>query len=68
MQGFFDLVLIRLLLRLRLPAGERLLHRLTADSAVSGGWAAGAGARASSGAKEPAGDDVGDALRSHIGC
>ena len=67
MQSVIDLVLIRLLLRLQLPAGERLLHRPTANSAVSGGWAAGAGPRASSGAKEPAAGGAVDVLWSHIG-
>ena len=67
MQSFIDLMLIRLLWRLRLLAGERLLHRSTADCAVSGGWAAGTGARVSSGAKEPAAGGAVDVLWSHIG-
>ena len=66
-QSFADLVLIRLLLLLQLPVGQRLLHRPKAASAVPAGWAADTGAWASSGATEVAPAGHGGALRCRVG-
>lgn len=55
------------LLLLHLPVGQRLPHRPTADSAVPDGWAASAGAGASSGATGMAAVGHGGALRCRVG-